>query len=244
MMLREIHTIYGGSHLGYLWVIIQGLFSVGVFWVLREALSFHAPHGMSTPAFLIIGFGIWHIFSGIINKSIAAASGNKNLLTFPQVTPLDLIIARTLVLVATEIIVANIMLLSSLVLGYNIGPVSWSGILISLFYITVIAFGLGTILATFCHIAPTIAKIVPMALRVLFFCSGVFFSLDRLPNSIFEILRWNPVLQLIEYCRNSVAQNYIVTVIDFSYLTILSVVLLFFGLLFERYGRRYLAESQ
>lgn len=129
-MLREIHTIYGGSYLGYLWVIIQGMF---------------------------------------INKSIAAVSGNKNLLTFPQVTPLDLIIARTLVLVATEIIVANIMLLSSYVLGYNLGPISWSGILISLFYITAISFGLGIILAAFCHIVPTVAQIVPMILRLLLF---------------------------------------------------------------------------
>ena len=244
MMLREIHTIHGGSYLGYLWVIIQGAFSIGVFWALREAFKFHAPHGMSTPVFLIVGFGFWHIFSGIINKSITAVSGNKTLLTFPQVTPLDLLVARTLVLVATEVVVCTIMLLASIVLGYNIGPVSWLGVIIALFYITIISFGIASILATFCYITLAITKIVPMILRILFFCSGVFFSIDKVPNKIFEILKWNPVLQLVEYARNSLAHNYNVTVTDFYYLTIIAVLSVFLGLLFERYGRRYLAEAQ
>lgn len=244
LMLREIHTIYGGSYLGYLWVIIQGAFSVGVFWAIREVFHFRAPHGMSTPAFLIVGFGIWNIFSGIINKSIAAVSGNKNLLTFPQVTPLDLLVARTLVVVSTEIIVATIMLLGSIVLGYNIGPISWGGVMVGLFYISVISFGLGSILATFCLITSAISKIVPMVLRILFFCSGVFFSADMLPNKILEILKWNPVLQLIEYARSSLANYYNATTADFYYLTTIALIFLFFGLLFERYGRRYLAEAR
>lgn len=244
LMLREIHTLYGGSYLGYLWVIIQGAFSVGVFWALRETFHFRAPHGMPTPAFLIVGFGIWHIFNGVINKSIVAVSGNKTLLTFPQVTPLDLMLARTLIVVSTEIIVAAIMLLSSVVLGYNIGPISWSGVMAGLFYISVISFGLGSILATLCYIIPTVAKIVPMVLRILFFCSGVFFSIDRLPNKIYEMLKWNPVLQLIEYTRNSLAHNYNAATADFSYLATLTIFFLFFGLLLERYGRRYLAEAQ
>ena len=35
LMLREIHTINGKSRLGYLWVLIQGVFNVAVFWALR-----------------------------------------------------------------------------------------------------------------------------------------------------------------------------------------------------------------
>lgn len=243
LMLREIHTINGNSYLGYLWVVIQGVVSIAIFWTLRELLNFHAPHGMSTPVFLIIGFGFWRTFSGIITKSIAAVSGNKNLLTFPQVTPLDLIISRMLVITATEITVASVMLVASQVMGYSIGPFNWLGVILSLFCISLLAFGIGLTTATFCYIVPTIIKIVPMILRIMFFCSGVFYSISRLPSRVFEILKWNPVLQVIELGRNSVAYYYNTNVVDYSYLAFLTIVFLFLGLLLERYGRRYAVET-
>lgn len=62
LMLREIHTINGNSKLGYLWVLIQSVFGIAVFWALRTYMGAHAPGGMSMALFLAIGFGLWSIF--------------------------------------------------------------------------------------------------------------------------------------------------------------------------------------
>ena len=32
LMMREVHTIYGTSRLGYLWALIQTMWGIGVFW--------------------------------------------------------------------------------------------------------------------------------------------------------------------------------------------------------------------
>lgn len=243
LMLREIHTIHGGTLLGYLWVIIQSAFGVGVFWAIRAILGFRPPHGISVPAFLVVGFCFWNIFSGVIQKSLTAVSGNKALLTFPQVTPLDLLLARTVILTATEIIVATLLLSASVAMGYRFGPIDSAGLMVTMLYLTILSFGLGAFLANMCVFIPALAKIIPMVMRILFFCSGIFFSVDKMPYVVREILKWNPLLQLIEYGRHSLAQNYVVYSVDFTYLTAWVIIFSFFGLLMERYGRKFLAEA-
>ena len=77
LMLREIHTINGNSKLGYLWVLIQSVFSIAVFWALRVYMNAHAPQGMSMALFLAVGFGMWAIFSEGITKTMAEVAANR-----------------------------------------------------------------------------------------------------------------------------------------------------------------------
>lgn len=42
LILREVHTLYGNTRLGYLWAIIQTAFGIGVFWAFREVMGAHA----------------------------------------------------------------------------------------------------------------------------------------------------------------------------------------------------------
>ena len=86
LILREIHTLYGNTRLGYLWAIIQTAFGIGVFWAFREVMGAHAPHGMGMAVFLLCGFIPWYIFSDTISRCMKAVSANQALLTFPQVT--------------------------------------------------------------------------------------------------------------------------------------------------------------
>ena len=69
LMLREIHTINGNSKLGYLWVLIQSVFSIAVFWGLRAYMDAHPPGGISMALFLAVGFGLWSIFSSGNHKN-------------------------------------------------------------------------------------------------------------------------------------------------------------------------------
>ena len=103
LILREVHTLYGSSRLGYLWAVIQTMFGIGIFWGIREIAGARAPHGMSVLMFLLAGFGLWARFSETLTKCMTAVNGNKALLTFPQVTPLDLMLSRTVVVWGTQL---------------------------------------------------------------------------------------------------------------------------------------------
>ncbi len=237
LMLREVHTINGNSKLGYLWVLVHSIFSVAIFWTLREFMGAHAPHGMSMPLFLVLGFGVWPVFSEGVNKSMSAVSGNKGLLTFPQVTEFDVMVARVLVLSATQLVVTVILIATSVLMGYQFRPSDWLLALSVLLLIPLCALGLGMIISSLAVFVPVLEKVVPMIFRILFFVSGVFFSVDMFPQYIAEILMWNPILQAIELMRTSMHQGYSVTGLSFGYLAIFTVCALGLGGFLERYVR-------
>lgn len=237
LMLREIHTIYGHSSLGYLWVVIQSVFGIAVFLILREIMRAPSPHGMPTAQFLVIGFGFWSIISGTISKCISAVDANKPLLTFPQVTELDVMLSRMIVLWFTQIIVSIILLFVDDAINGNLDIYSISHLYIVLFLAPLLGLGIGLTLSAATVFIPALERIVPIFLRFLFFVSGVFFSANTFSQDIADILIYNPILQLIELARSSMFYGYPSEGCSFSYIGMITLIFLSFGLLLERYVR-------
>lgn len=241
LMMREVHTIYGTSRLGYMWALIQTMWSIGVFWGIRYLLGAKAPHGMHILMFLLVGFGFFKIFSGIINKCMSAVSGNRALLTFPQVTPADLMLSRMVITWATELVAAMLIITVGILLGMPFYLTDFGGLLIVLLLSPLLGLGLGMALASLAVLYPALEKIVPMVMRILFFTSGLFYSATTLPSYVLKYLWYNPMLQIIEWARVCLSRGY--STISYSPLYLVSVTLfcLCFGLLMERYVRRRLA---
>ena len=237
LMMREVHTIYGSSRLGYLWALIQTMWGIFVFWGLRYAMGATAPHGMHILMFLITGFGLYNIFNSIITKCMSAVSGNKALLTFPQVTPVDLMVSRMIIVWATELLAALLLIAVGMLFGVPVYITDFGGFAAILLLTPLLGLGVGMTLASLAVLYPTLEKIVPMVLRIMFFVSGLFYSATMLPSYVLEYLWYNPMLQIIEWGRVCLSRGY--TTIDYSELYLASVTLisLCFGLLFERYVR-------
>lgn len=239
LMLREIHTINGNSKLGYLWVLIQSVFSIAVFWGVRHFIGAgQAPHGMGMAMFMALGFGVWNIFSNTINRCMTAVSGNKGLLTFPQVTELDVMIARTLVTTATQILVtALIICAGTLILcePFMIGNMPL--LLILIVTVPLMSLGFGLVLSSLAVFVPALDKVVPMVLRILFFVSGVFFSVSIFSQSISRYLLWNPVMHAVELSREAMHASYVVPGVSLAYLCLCTLTLCALGGFLERYVR-------
>lgn len=237
LMLRETHTIYGHSKLGYLWVVIQSVFGIGVFWMVREIIGASQPHGMSIPQFLIVGFGIWYVFSGTITKCLNAVQSNKALLTFPQVTELDVMISRTCVLWFTQLIVSIVLFAIEDAVYQDLDIYNIGGVYFAMFLSPLLGLGFGLTLSSFAVFLPSIERLVPIVLRILFFLSGVFFSASTFSNEIAEILLYNPVFQLIEITRSSIYFGYPSDGCSYYYILSITLIFLSVGLLLERYVR-------
>ena len=242
LALREVHTLYGGKSLGYLWAIIQTAFAVAVFWGIRHFLHASAPHGMTMLSYLVAGFGVWNIFSKTLSKCMAAVDGNRALLTFPQVTPLDIMIARCLIITATQVVSMSIILISGSIFGYplivsNLGLLIFCALLASF-----LGLGLGSLLGSLAIYVPALQQIVPMFMRILFFISGIFYSVGAFSHRIGDFLMLNPIMQLIELMRMALANGYVSLYADFWYVVQVTLVSLFLGLLLERYVRRRVTQ--
>ena len=239
LMLRELHTINGNSKLGYLWVLIQSAFSIGVFWSVRHFLGAgQAPHGMGMAMFLALGFGIWTTFSESIVRCMSAVSGNKALLTFPQVTELDVMIARTLVTTATQILVTALIIGTGVLFLDEPFMVGSFGMLLTLIVLVpLLSLGCGLILSSLAVFVPALEKIVPMVLRILFFASGVFFSSSVFSQAVSEYLLWNPVFHAVELSREAMHAPYAVSGISLGYLCLSALTVCALGGFLERYVR-------
>lgn len=238
LILREVHTIYGSSKLGYLWAVLQTAFGVAVFWGIRVFVGVGAPHGMSVIFYLLVGFTVWHIFNDTILKCMSAVKGNNALLTFPQVTPLDLMVARTMVVWLTQLLSFFLIAFCAITYGENVTLTDPGAILFVCTFTPVVALGFGLLLSSLAVLWPTLDHIVPMVLRILFFTSGVFFSTTSLSQYVASYLLYNPILQCIEIARQGISASYYVVGCSYGYVFWLGLTVLMLGLLFERYVRK------
>lgn len=237
LVLREVHTLYGHTRLGYLWAIFQTAFNIAVFWLLREFLGFYAPHGMGIAVFLLCGFIPWYLFRDTVSRCMKAVSANQALLTFPQVMELDLMIARLIVIWGTQLICSIVILILAAVQGQPMELRHPGTLAATLFFAPLLGLGMGLVFASLARLWPTLERLVPILMRFLFFASGVFFQVSELPARFSDLLLLNPVAQIIEWQRygfsaSSAAPRYSVT-----YVAAWCLGSLCLGLLLERYVR-------
>ena len=175
LMMREVHTIYGNTKLGYIWALIQTASQVIIFWAIRSATNFTAPHGMHIFLFLLVGFSLFTMFRGTISRCMTAVSGNKPLLTFPQVTPIDLMLSRMLLTWATEMVACLIMLSIAVTLGMPLYVTDYGKLFFVLLVSPLLGLGVGMTCASLAVIFPVIDRLLSFVMRALFMISGVFF---------------------------------------------------------------------
>lgn len=237
LILREVHTLYGNTRLGYLWAIIQTAFNIAVFWLFREFLGAHAPHGMGIAVFLLCGFIPWHIFSDTISRCMKAVSANQALLTFPQVTELDLMIARVIVVWGTQLVSAIVILSVAAALGQSMELRHPGTLAATLFFAPLLGLGMGLVFASLSRLWPTLERLIPILMRFLFFASGVFFQVSELPARFSAPLLLNPAAQLIEWQRYGFSASSASPLYSVGYMVAWCLISLCLGLLLERYVR-------
>ncbi len=201
LMLRETKTLFGKHKLGYLWALINASFPIGIFWGIRELAGATAPQGMSIPVFLLGGFIPWYIFSETISGAMNGVSGNRALLAYPQVFPIDILLARALLQGAMYMCVLVILLSAAYFSGYAVPLNDPAAMLLALSLALLLGFGIGTVVSAFSLMWPTTRLIVSMILRMLFFTSRLFFFMEFALVYVRNILVYNPLSHQIELLR-------------------------------------------
>lgn len=237
LTLREIHGKHGKSKLGYLWEILKTLFGVAVFWGVRELAGFKAPQGLPTGLFLLLGFVIWHIFSETVNTGLRIVQKNKALLTFPHILPLDLFLANLITVWITEAVIAGFFLLFLHLAGCRFLLYDPLTFFFTLLGIGFFSLGISLVLATLMVRLQFLEQIIPVAMRILFFTSGVFFSPLQMTQRYGSAILWNPLMNFIELIRGSFVYMTPSDNLKISYIITFSCVALLFGLLLERHTR-------
>jgi capsular polysaccharide transport system permease protein len=243
LLLRETKTRFGSHHLGYLWAVLQPALWIGMFALAYTVFGRASPPGLSGIAFLTCGIVPFSLFRETTHRCMSAIDANKGLLFYPQVRPLDLVLARTVLEAATHLVVM-VVFMGGLAL-YE-GPPRVESLLTTLGGLA-LASGLGTALGLlFCALSVysnSVERLFPVIHRTLFWTSALFHPVDSLPQAARKVLLMNPLTHAIELVRAGWFPGYSSTHIDVRYVAIWLLALLFLGLTLERLARRRLELS-
>lgn len=202
LIVRETAMRFGVYRLGLAWAVLEPAAHVAVLLaVLGVAARTLMPTG-DPVAFAFIGVCAYLTLRSGLERGAGALESARTLLSFRQVTPAALVIARSAVEQGTllAVLVAGL-----LALGAWSGPAWPDPLQFALAWLALAALTLGLALVTAVAAAfmPALRKLLTFGLRGLYLVSGVFFPLSAVNAQTAELLAWNPLAQVIELAREA-----------------------------------------
>jgi len=235
LILREMKTRFGRAQLGYIWALIEPTLYVLIFLALYELRGKTAVSGMPIALFLLTGAIPFIMFRDTMTRSMTAIQSNRPLLTFPQVTPIDLIIGRALLEIATTTVAFVLLIVAFAAIA---GPVKIAdplGVFAWLAVLGLLGFGAGAAFGALAPLFPSVQQLVPSILiRPLFWVSGLFFTAETIPDEIRGYALLNPLLNLTELVRAAFFPGFESPYPDVTYVVLFTLVVVFLGLAIQR----------
>ena len=238
LILRETRATFGTSNLGYIWAIVTPTASVALLVYIFSLVDREPPFGPSLALFFATGILTLQFFNELSSKLLTVFDANRALLTYPVIKDVDTLIARTLLITITYLLIFAIFFSSLIVLGLANIPSHMEHVLFSFFATALLGFAIGATNAAISSVWDTWRQIEKVFTRPLFFLSGIFYVPSNLPPEVIEVLKWNPVLHLVEWLRHGFYPNYNSLVLNIWYPIYLGLGLLLVGLSGERMFRK------
>lgn len=243
LFMREILTRFGHYRLGYLWVVLEPAMHVGFMIVIFGAIIKHTIPGMSYSMFLISGILPWFLFANSAGRALGAVAGNQGLFHYRIIKPIDTIVAR----VGLESFIYFLTFLFFILILSFFGDfislshipmllLCWLGVILYSFAVSLIMMVVGSY-------SGEIEKVVGAIFRIMYFASGIIYSVHVIPEKYQLYILWNPIVHIIEMMRFSLAPEYPVGHVSLLYFFICTFVLMCFGLLAYRARERAMLTS-
>lgn len=243
LFLRELQTRFGGYRLGYLWSILEPGIHVTFMLLLFTTILGKTVPNMSYPLFLVCGILPWFMFTRISTRALSAISANKGLFNYRPVRPIDAVLARS---VLEGIIYFLVFIIFLIILAWFNQEVSLSHIplLLSLWMsLWVLSCSVAVFMMILGHYSEEVAKIIPILFRILYFSSGILYSIHRIPEQYQIYVLWNPVLHAIEQIRHAMDPDYPVYHVSYGYLLLCNTCVMFVALVLYKWRERRMMTS-
>lgn len=239
-ILRETRTRFGKTRLGYLWALFEPMAYILTMVAIFSALGRGAPIDVDITLFFFSGVVPYLMFSKMVTGLSTAIESNHQLLTYPQVKTLDIMVARLILEFSTLFVVAVIYLIATYMLGTFHGIERVAATIAGLVVASLLGAGMGLLGGVAKLYMPAYSHFQGVLSRMLFFTSGIFFVADSLPQVLQDWLWYNPVLHLTEWVRSAFFHGFESRFYELEYPGYCTLFLLFMGLAAERVSRHKL----
>lgn len=234
LVLREMGTTYGRSPGGYAWAILEPLGMI-LMMTLGFSLLLREPSlGTSFILFYATGYVPLDMYTDISQKTGSALKFSQALLAYPRMAWIDAIIARVILNLLTNVMVAFVLLGGILVITGTQVVMDARPMVESMAMTAVFGTGVGTMNCLLSGKFDLWARVWPIVTRPLFLASGIFYLYEDMPGPVQDILWWNPLIHATALMRKGFYSTYDATFVSLAYgfgfgLVTLAIALLFLG---------------
>jgi len=233
LIMRELHTRYGRDNIGYLWLLGEPLMLAVVIALLHSGGE-KALGDINPVAFSIVGYTIFIMFRGIVNRSEGALESNLPLLYHRMVTVVDITVARALLEAAGTTMAFIVLFSFCLVVGYTESPPEPIFILLGIILVFWMSLGLSLIITGITYENHLLERFVHPMTYFMIPLSGAFFRVGWIPQPYRDYLLYNPFPQIFEMIRYGAFESCTLEYVDIEYIIARLLVLTFLGLLSVR----------
>jgi lipopolysaccharide transport system permease protein len=190
----NLQTEVSRDYLSYLWWILEPILHMMVYYLV---FSFLLRRGTEDyVVFLLTGLIPYFWFDRTVSHSMMSIISGHGLMMqvhFPKIILPTIAIFQNVV---KQVMVIVLLLLFLMI--YGISPsITWITLpllmIIEFFFICACSYMAAAIIP----FLPDLRFLVPMILRVVFFCSGIFYSVDMIPAQYHRIFFLNPMANFI-----------------------------------------------
>lgn len=244
LILREMVTTYGRSPGGYAWAVLEPVVGIALL-SLIFSVGFRSPAlGTSFPLFYATGMLPFAMYSDISGKLSLAILFSKPLLAYPAVTYMDAILARFIVNMLTQLLVAYLILIGILLaFDTNVVP-DYPTICVAFFLAAVLGLGVGTLNCYLFVRFPLWQRAWSILMRPMFLISCIFFLFETIPKQGQDVLWYNPVVHVVGLMRRGFYTNYDAPYVSVTYVMSLSMLFFLAGLVLLYKGHRRLINDE
>lgn len=236
------------SRLGSLWIVLSPLIQAAVYGTVFHFLMDASTRPGNFIAFVLTGVFVFHFMSGCLTNGANAIVGNRGLIhtvRFPRaVLPISVVLTQVLDMIPTILLLIPIVVVTG-------EPVQWAWLYLlpSLAMCAVFCQGMAFVASWLTVLSRDFQHLLPYITRVMFYTSGVFFSVDRMGIDrpwLHAIFTYNPFHVFLVLARSSIMDDPEIVSVATSEMwiaagiwTVVSVMigLVLFWLAEERYGK-------
>lgn len=197
----ELKSEVSNSYLTWIWWILDPLLFMLVYVFMVDIIF--KSNEEKLPVFVMSGLLLWNFFNKNVMLSVKIIIGNKSIISQKYIPKYMLVIQKIYVNFIKFFISIGILIILAIFykvqLSFNI---IYSIPLLIL--LLIISFGISNVFAHFGVFIEDLANIVQVLLRLIFYLSGIFYSIsDKLPSDLYNIfIKVNPMAYIIEDFRN------------------------------------------
>ena len=238
--LREVELRHKGSHLGLIWSLLNPLLMLSlyvfVFGYIFGGRFGVLPHEtkMDYALGVFLGLAIFQFLAETMAIAPNLVTMNPNFVK-KVVFPLEILSASSVCAAVFHLLISlSLVLIGAALFGDGLtGGVLWMPVIA--LPVAMLALGMSWTIAAFGVFLRDLSQLTNFLTLALMYASAVFYSTQKIPHSIWQILRFNPLLLAVTEARNAVLWNIPVNLLHVGYLYVVGFAGCYFGhMIFRR----------